>query len=92
MPTRVHPHGCGTCAARARRCAKLHERYLEVRTAVCCDVAYSLSVIWAMRFVCILAHAAATVAAVAGYKRFRRQRDLWGPYASIQALEVGSYL
>ena len=32
------------------------------------------------------------IASIAGYKRFRRKKDLWGPYASVQALEVGSYL
>ena len=45
-----------------------------------------------MRMLCSCAMVSALVGAIAGYKRFRRQRDLWGPYHSMQALEVGSYL
>ena len=32
----------------------------------------------------------AAIAALAGYKRFPRK--VWGPYASVQAREVGAYL
>ena len=32
----------------------------------------------------------ATLAALAGYKRF--PREVWGPYSSVQAKEVGAYL
>jgi len=73
-------------------CSTVYHLYLDAKTAVCCDVAYAFTAIWSMRLICILAMLSAIVSAIAGYKRFRRQRDLWGPYASIQALEVGSYL
>ena len=94
---RVAVEAAGVSAAREAvrqtvQCSTVHAMYQDAKTAVCCDVAYGLTAIWAMRFVCLLAMAAATVGAIAGYKRFRRQRDLWGPYASMQALEVGSYL
>ena len=73
-------------------CGKVHSLYEEVHTAVCCDLAYAFTAMWSARFVAIWAIAACAVAAVAGYKRFRKQRNLWGPYATVQSLEVGSYL
>ena len=76
--------------ARTIQCDVVHSLYEEAHTGVCCDLAYGLSAIWAMRFVCIIGASAASVAAIAGYKRFRKK--LWGPYAAIQAVEVGSYL
>jgi len=63
-----------------------------MRTSVCCDLAYAITAMWMVRLVVALAILASAVSAIAGYKRFRRQRDLWGPYATLQALEVGAYL
>ena len=60
--------------------------------AVCCDIAYAFTAQWSVRLVTSLVILASLIAAIAGYKRFRRKKDLWGPYASVQALEVGSYL
>ena len=74
------------------RCAKLHGIYSEMRTSVCCDFAYAISAMWMVRLAVAFAILASAVSAIAGYKRFRRQRDLWGPYATLQALEVGAYL
>lgn len=73
-------------------CAKIHKLYLEMHTAVCCDLGYAFTAMWMPRLVTAFGLLASAVAAIAGYKRFRRQRDLWGPYATVQALEVGAYL
>ena len=73
-------------------CDRIHSLYREVHTAVCCDLAYALSAMWSARLVAAWAIAASCVSAVAGYKRFRRHKSLWGPYASVQSREVGSYL
>lgn len=73
-------------------CSRIHERYIEVHTAICCDVAYAFTATWMVRLVTTAVLVASLIASVAGYKRFRRKKDLWGPYASIEALEVGSYL
>ena len=73
-------------------CSRIHEMYLEVHTAVCCDVAYAFTAQWATRLVTCWMILACLIASIAGYKRFRRQKDLWGPYATIEALKVGSYL
>ena len=72
-------------------CSRIHEMYLEVHTAVCCDVAYAFTAQWATRLVTCWMILACLIASIAGYKRFRRQKDLW-PYATIEALKVGSYL
>jgi hypothetical protein len=74
------------------RCGTVHAIYQDARTAVCCDAAYAITAIFIGRFVCLIAMCTATVGAIMGYKRFRRQRDLWGPYASMEAREVGYYL
>ena len=73
-------------------CDRIHGYYMEAHTAMCCDIAYALNATWMIRLVTIVVFIAALIASVAGYKRFRRKQDLWGPYASIEALEVGSYL
>ena len=73
-------------------CATFHGLYEEAHTAICCDLAYAFTAMWSVRLVSAWAMLLAAVSAVAGYKRFRRQKNLWGPYASVEALEVGSYL
>lgn len=76
----------------AMACDKVHELYLQLKTAVCCDAGYALTILWVSRLVVAALMIASCISAIAGYKRFRRQKDLWGPYATTQALEVGAYL
>jgi len=73
-------------------CATFHGIYEEAHTSICCDLAYAFTAMWSVRMVSAWAMLLAAISAVAGYKRFRRQKNLWGPYASVEALEVGSYL
>ena len=73
-------------------CRHFHALYERAHTAICCDVAYAFTAQWSVRLVTAWVMLASLIASVAGYKRFRRTKDLWGPYASVQALEVGSYL
>lgn len=77
---------------RRMSCPAIHSLYVDMHTSVCCDLAYAFTAMWCVRLVTSFAILASAVAAIAGYKRFRRTRNLWGPYASIYALEVGSYL
>jgi len=79
-------------ASQTLSCNEVHFLYQDAKTAVCCDIGYAATAIFSMRMLCSCAMVSALVGAIAGYKRFRRQRDLWGPYHSMQALEVGSYL
>ena len=73
-------------------CGGIHEQYIHVHTAVCCDVGYAFFAQFTTRLVGAWSLFASLLASIAGYKRFRRKKDLWGPYASVEALEVGSYL
>jgi hypothetical protein len=73
-------------------CAHFHAIYQRVHTAVCCDVSYAFTAQWSVRIMTSGVLLASLIASIAGYKRFRRKKDLWGPYASIESLEVGSYL
>jgi hypothetical protein len=84
--------GTATAVHDSMACRHMHGLYSEVRTAVCCDLAYALTAMWSVRLVATILICVAAVSGIAGYKRFRRTRDLWGPYASFEALEVGSYL
>ena len=77
--------------AKARmECSGLHAQYLELKQALCCDFAYALTFLGVARLMSAFVLLPATLAAIAGYKRF--PREVWGPYSSIQAREVGAYL
>ena len=71
-------------------CDAVHARIVEAKAALCCDLAYATTFLFAARLVTAVWMVPAAVGAIAGYKRFRRV--LWGPYAPVQALEVGAYL
>jgi len=77
-------------ANQAMDCPSVYALYLEAKASICCDFAYGVTVVAVGRLISAFTLAPAAVAAIAGYKRFRR--FLWGPYATIQALEVGAYL
>ena len=71
-------------------CDSVFEIFLRAKSAVCCDLAYASTFLWIARLLSAVWMVPAAIGAIAGYKRF--QRVLWGPYASVQALEVGAYL
>lgn len=74
----------------AMACGEVHKLYLDAKAGLCCDIAYAVTFQWVARLISAFVMIPAIVAAIAGYKRFRRK--LWGPYASAQALEEGAYL
>ena len=71
-------------------CDAVHALIVEAKTALCCDLAYATTFLFISRLVTSFWMIPAAIGAIAGYKRFRSV--LWGPYASVQALEVGAYL
>ena len=71
-------------------CSAVYALWLQVKSSICCDFGYAVTVALVGRLLAAIALIPAAIAAIAGYKRFRRH--LWGPYATIQALEVGAYL
>ena len=71
-------------------CGAVYQIWTRAKTALCCDVAYSTVFLWVARLLTCVWMVPAAISAIAGYKRFRRV--LWGPYATVQALEVGAYL
>eukprot|EP00964_Phaeocystis_antarctica_P071419 scaffold43572_cov61-Phaeocystis_antarctica.AAC.3 len=71
-------------------CSSVHVIFKRAKSAVCCDLAYATVFLWVARLISAAWMVPAAVGAIAGYKRFRKV--LWGPYASVQALEVGAYL
>ena len=71
-------------------CGNVYDIFTRAKTAVCCDLAHATNFLWISRVLTAVFMLPAAVGAIAGYKRFRRK--LWGPYASVQALEVGAYL
>ena len=79
-----------TGVGEASDCGAIHELYQELKTALCCDMSYGVTFLWIGMLGTAALTAPAAVAAIMGYKRFRRV--LWGPYATLQALEVGAYL
>ena len=71
-------------------CGLIYELFQDAKRALCCDFGYAVAVVFVGRMISALVLIPAIISAIAGYKRFRR--TLWGPYATIQALEVGAYL
>ena len=71
-------------------CSAVYALWLQAKSSICCDFGYAVTVVLVGRLLSAIVLIPAAVAAIAGYKRYRRH--LWGPYATIQALEVGAYL
>ena len=71
-------------------CGNVFAILTRAKTAACCDLAHATNFLWISRLLTAAFMVPAAVGAIAGYKRFRRK--LWGPYASVQAQEVGAYL
>ena len=77
-------------ARSAMDCAEIHGHYVHAKTGLCCDFGYGITFLWVCRLASAVILIPAAIAALAGYKRFPRR--VWGPYASVQAREVGAYL
>ena len=71
-------------------CRAVYALWMRARASICCDFSYGVAVVAISRLITAIVLVPATISAIAGYKRFRRV--LWGPYATVQALEVGAYL